>query len=233
MPGAGVDPERLGQKWRKGKSSLGRSFKVRKSQVGCRPQGALWRSQPPRASQRRLSASPHGPAHALHTLIYPHTHTRKPMWTHHTLTRPCTRRQRPCRPLQTPILHPRHTRLHTLLHLCLPCTRALTHLHATHTVHMLYHMHSTHAHAPPRTAAHTRACTRTQPMWLPCSLFPSSSPPGRRGEGAIGHLPGSWKTPSLPHHPLPPPSTPQHSSWGPPAPSPRGPSGGRGWGAAV
>lgn len=129
----------------------------------------MWRSQPPRASQRRLSASPHGPAHALHTplhtLIYPHAHTREPTWTHHTLARPCTRRQRPCTPLHTPILHPWHTRLHTLLHLCLPCTRALTHLHATHTVHMLHRTHSTHAHAPPRTATHTH--TRTHPIDSP------------------------------------------------------------------
>lgn len=150
----------------------------------------------PRASQRRLSASPHGPAHALHTLIYPHTHTRKPTWTHHTLTRPCTRRQRPCRPLY--YTHGTHVYTHSYTY----ASPAHVHLH-TYTLHTLYtcytvrtaRMHTLHP-APPHTRTH--ACVHMHTSHVaalqPLSFF---EPPGRRGEGAIGHLPGSWKTPSL------------------------------------
>lgn len=179
----------------------------------------------PRASQRRLSASPHGPAHALHTLIYPHTHTRKPTWTHHTLTRPCTRRQRPCTPLHTPILHPRHTRLHTLLHLCLPCTRALTHLHATHTVHMLHRTHSTHAHAPPRTATHTHTRVRAhayKPCGCPAASFLLRAPLDAEVRVPSATCRARGRLRVCPTTPSPAPSTPQHSSWGPPAPAQEG-----------
>lgn len=120
---------------------------------------------------------------------------------------PATPLHTPADPYTTPTAH---TSTHTPtpmppLHTCTYTPTRYT--HCTHATP--YAQHACTRSTPHRhTHAHTRACTCIRAMWLPCSLFPSSSPPGRRGEGAIGHLPGSWKTPSLPHHPLPPPRRP-------------------------
>lgn len=212
MPGAGVDPERLGQKWRKGKGSLGRSFKVRKSQVGCRPQGALWRSQPPRASQRRLSASPHG-LHTPCTHLCTHSYTRTPIRTpirvnlrgHTTLTRPCTRRRRPCTPLY--YTHGTHGYTHSDTY----ASPAHVHLH-TYTLHTRYtcytvrtaRTHTLHP-APPHTRTHARVHTHTSHVAAlqPLSFF---EPPWTPRRGC--HRPPAGLVEDSEFAPLPPPHAP-------------------------